>query len=132
MWDAFPWESGAQVKYLREFAFSNGKRFQELRPDADLVTPNKTSQTMSFEGWAFAARTPERDFFLVYLEKGAPQARVRGAIPISQYQAQWFDPRHGQWSDVGSGILTSTDTGWFDLPPQPTQEDWGLRLILKK
>jgi hypothetical protein len=132
MWDAFPWESGAQVKYLREFAFSNGKRYQDLRPDAGLVTPNKTYTTMSFEGWAFAARTPERDFFLVYLEKGAPRARVRGAVPISQYQAQWFDPRHGQWSNVGSGTLASTDTGWIDLPPQPTQEDWGLRLILKK
>lgn len=132
MWDAFPWESGAQVKYLRTFAFSNGKRFQELEPDADLLTPNKTYQTMAFEGWAFAARTPERDFFLVYLEKGVPQVRVRGAVFDAQYQAQWFNPRNGEWSDVGSGTVTSTPAGWIDLPPQPTAEDWGLRLVLKK
>ena len=132
MWDAFPWESGAQVKYLRTFAFSNGKRFQELEPDADLLTPNKTYQTMAFEGWAFAARTPERDFFLVYLEKGVPQVRVRGAVSDAQYQAQWFNPRNGEWSDVGSGRVTSTPAGWIDLPPQPAGEDWGLRLVLKK
>ena len=132
MWEAFPWESGEQVKYLRAFAFSNGKRFQELEPDADLLTPNKNDQTMSYQGWAFAARTPERDYFLAYFEKGAPQARLRGAVPDAQYTAQWFDPRHGEWRDVSSGIVTSTPAGWIDLPAKPTEEDWGLRLILKK
>lgn len=132
MWEAFPWESGAQVKYLRQFAFSEGTRFQQLEPDADLVTPNKNYQTSSYEGWAFAARTPEQDFFLIYFEKGTPQARVRGAISGAQYQAQWFDPRNGEWSNVGSGTVPSTLGGWIDLPPKPTEEDWGLRLILKK
>jgi Protein of unknown function (DUF4038)/Domain of unknown function (DUF5060)/Putative collagen-binding domain of a collagenase len=132
MWEAFPWESAAQVKYLRTFAFSNGARYRDLEPDADLVTPNKNPQLMSYEGWAFAARTPERDFFLVFLEKGAPQARVRGAVPDAQYQAQWFNPRNGEWSNVGSGVVTAAATGWIDLPAQPTPEDWGLRLLLKK
>ena len=64
---------GAQMKHLRTFAFSNGTSFQDLEPDANLVTPNKTYQTGSYEGWAFCARTPQRDFFLVYFEKGLPQ-----------------------------------------------------------
>lgn len=124
--------SCASIGYLRTFAFSNGARYRDLEPDADLVTPNKNPQLMSYEGWAFAARTPERDFFLVFLEKGAPQARVRGAVPDAQYQAQWFNPRNGEWSNVGSGVVTAAATGWIDLPAQPTPEDWGLRLLLKK
>jgi hypothetical protein len=30
MWDAFQWSSAKQAKYLRTFAFSIGKRYQEL------------------------------------------------------------------------------------------------------
>ncbi len=133
MWDAFPWESGAQMKHLRTFAFSNGTRFQDLEPDADLVTPNKNYQTMTFEGWAFCARTPQRDFFLVYLEKGLPQqVRVRGAIPNAQYEARWFNPRNGEWTDVASGILTANTACRIDLPPRPSEDDWGVRLLLKR
>jgi len=43
MWDAFQWNSAAQMKHLRTFALSVGKRFPELAPDADLVSPNKTT-----------------------------------------------------------------------------------------
>ena len=112
MWDAFGWESGAQVKYLRTFAFSNGTRFRDLEPDADLVTPNKTYESMTYEGWAFCARTPQHDFFLAYFKKGLPQAAaIRGAIPNAQYQARWFNPRNGEWTNVGSGILTASVVG---------------------
>ncbi len=40
MWDAFRWRSGAQMRHLRSFAFSIGRRYQELVPDADLVSPS--------------------------------------------------------------------------------------------
>lgn len=132
MWEAFPWESAAQMRHLRTFAFSNGTRFRDLEPDADLVTPNKTYQTMTFEGWAFCARTPERDFFLVYLEKGVPQVTVRGAVPDAQYEARWFNPRNGEWTDVASGILTANTAGRIELPPRPSEDDWGVRLLLKR
>lgn len=131
MWDGFKWESGAQVKHLRAFAFSNGTRFQDLEPNADLVTPNKTPQIMSFEGWAFCARTPQKDFFLIFLEKGAPKVTVRGAQPESIYEGKWFDPRTGEWSDVGSGSLISSIPGRIEIPKPPTDSDWALRLILK-
>ena len=35
-------ESGKMVRYLEDFAFVNGNRYQDLEPNADLVTPNKT------------------------------------------------------------------------------------------
>ncbi len=60
MWDAFQWSSGGQMKHLRTFAFSIGKRYQDLVPDADLVSPNKTQTTRGYEGWAYCARTPDK------------------------------------------------------------------------
>jgi hypothetical protein len=38
MWDAFQWRSDAEMQYLRTFALSMGRKFQELIPDANLVS----------------------------------------------------------------------------------------------
>ncbi len=130
MWDAFQWSSAKQVKYLRTFAFSIGKRYQELVPNADLVSPNKTPILRSYEGWAYCARTPDREIFLVYFEKGCPRSQVRGARLNSLYRAQWFDPRQGAWQDAESGTLRSSVIGIITLPPAPSDADWGLKLTL--
>jgi hypothetical protein len=118
------------VQHLRTFAFSSGARFQGLAPNADLVSPNKTHQTLGFEGWAYCARTPEKDFFLIFLEKGCPRVAVRGMLPKARYEAKWFNPRNGEWTNVGAGELTSTVTGTVQVPAPPSGEDWGLRLLL--
>ena len=126
MWDAFQWNSAAQMKHLRTFAFSIGNRYQELVPDEDLVVPNKTYIVKGYEGWAYAARTPDKGVFLAYFEKGCPRSLVRGARLSSAYRAQWFDPRQGAWIDVGS--LQSNNIGEIQLPEFPGDADWGLRL----
>ena len=79
MWDAFQWNSGSQMQHLRTFAFSIGKRYQELVPLADLVSPNKTHDIRCYEGWAYCARTPDKKIFLAYFEKGCPRSQMRGA-----------------------------------------------------
>jgi len=128
MWDAFQWRSGAEMQYLKTFAFSIGRRFQDLVPDADLVSPNKTHVTLGYEGWAFSARTPDKKIFLVYFEKGCPRSQVRGAVPLANYGAQWFDPRAGTWSVAANGNVQSNSTGIITLPDFPADLDWGLRL----
>ena len=129
MWDAFQWRSGAEMQYLRTFAFSIGNRYQELVPLADLVSPNKTHETLSYEGWAYCARTDDKQVFLAYFEKGCPPSQIRGARLNSIYRAQWFNPRNGSWQDVGIGRLTSNKIGIVSLPDFPCDADWGLRLI---
>jgi hypothetical protein len=129
MWDAFQWISGAQMKYLREFAFSIGRRYQDLEPDADLVSPNKDYNLKAYEGWAYCARTPDKEIFLAYFEKGAPRAQMRGGRLNSTYRAQWFDPRNGSWHNAGSGAVRSNQIGIIELPDFPGDTDWGLRLI---
>ena len=128
MWDAFQWSSGAQMKYLRDFAFSIGKRYQELVPDADLVSPDKDRNLRSYEGWAYCARTPDKEIFLAYFEKGMPRAQIRGAKLNTAYEARWFDPRNGTWQNVGNGIVRSNEIGIIELPDYPTNDDWGLKL----
>lgn len=132
MWDAFRWESAAQMKHLRTFAFSQGARFQDLEPIADLVSPNKTHQTMAYEGWAYCARTPRRDFFLIYLEKGCPPVIVRGAVSGANYEPSWFNPRNGEWTAAAGGLLKASVVGTIQAPPQPSGDDWGLRLVLAR
>ena len=132
MWGAFQWISGAQVNYLRDFANSVGNEYQQLEPNADLVSPNKDHNARSYEGWAYCARTRDKKIFLLYFERGMPKAQVRGARLNSLYRAQWFDPRKGSWQDVGSGVLRSNQIGVIEVPDYPTDEDWGLRLILQE
>jgi hypothetical protein len=128
MWDAFQWSSAAQMRHLRTFAFSVGKRYQELVPNADLVSPNKTPVVRSYEGWAYSARTPDKNIFLAYFEKGCPRSQIRGAKLNGTYRAEWYDPRNGTWQDAGGGALRSSVIGIIVLPEFPSDIDWGLRL----
>ncbi|HEV2273722.1 MAG TPA: DUF5060 domain-containing protein, partial [Acidobacteriaceae bacterium] len=59
MWDAFQWNSAAQMQHLRTFVFSIGKRYQDLVPDSGLVVPSETQIFKGYEGWAYASRTPD-------------------------------------------------------------------------
>jgi len=129
MWDAFQWNSAAQMRHLRTFAFSVGKRFQDLIPDADLISPSKTQTTRGYEGWAYASYTPEKDIVLAYFEKGCPRSQIRAIRPLSYYAAQWFDPRSDTWLDVGNGFVMTNVLGVIVLPDFPADRDWGLRLI---
>lgn len=128
MWDAFQWNSGNQMRHLRTFAFSLGQRYQQLAPNADLVSPNKTSVLRSYEGWAYCARTPDKELFLLYFEKGCPRSQVRGAKLKSAYRAQWFNPRTGAWVEASDAPLRSSVIGIIMLPDFPDENDWGLRL----
>lgn len=131
MWESFQWKSGAQMQHLGTFVFSEGRRFQDLVPDSNLVSPSRTHHTRGFDGWAYCARTREKDFFLVYFEKGCPQSRIRGALPERKYAARWFDPRTGEWSPAGPGTLSADPNGVIPLPNLPREDDWGLSLVLR-
>jgi len=131
MWEAFQWGSGAQMHYLRDFAFSIGRRYKDLVPLADLVSPNKTHDILSYEGWAYCARTEDKEVFLAYFEMGCPKSFIRGAKLNSLYRARWFNPRDGSWLDAGDGQLRANKIGIIRLPDFPDENDWGLQLIFE-
>jgi len=132
MWEAFLWPSGAQMQFLRTFVLSIGSRYQDLVPLADLVSPDKTPITLGYEGWAYCARTGDKNMFLLYFERGCPRSQVRGARLNSLYRAKWFNPRNGTWVDAGNGTVAANKIGLIDLPDLPDSTDWGLRLVYEK
>jgi len=127
MWDAFQWESAAQVRHFRTFVWAHGKRFQDLIPATDRLLPNSTHLTQGFDGWAYCARTPDNRIFLVYLEQGVDKPYIRSAPPLNSYTAKWFNPRSGEWSDAGT--LKSNTAGRIQLPAAPNSGDWAMSLV---
>jgi hypothetical protein len=128
MWDAFQWSSGASMTLLPRFLMSAGARYRDLVPD-DYVVPSRTSTTKSYEGWAYAARTPDRGFMLAYFEKGAPRAKIRGLVPEGAYDALTFNPRTGEWGTLSMGPIKADNIGEWTVPPFRDDQDWGLRLV---
>ncbi len=130
MWESLAWRSGAQMQHLRTFALSEGTRYRDLVPDHDLVTPSRSGPPNGNRGWAFCARTPEKDLYLLYFEADCPPATVRGALADRDYRASWYDPRTGTW--VEAGTLRADPRCAIALPTFPSEDDWGLKLKLLK
>jgi hypothetical protein len=131
IWDVIKWESAAQMQHLRTFVLSEGSRYQDLVPSANLLSPNKSGKSDSCIGWAYCLRTVEKDFFLLYFEKDCPSATLSGALSKARYEAKWFNPRTGKWVDAG--VLTADASGQIGLPNFPgnltrSETDWGLKL----
>ncbi len=130
MWDSFKWKSADEIRHIVSFARVHGDRYRQLEPDAELVVPNKTGPGFGYSGWAYCARTPERDLFLLYFENEAPQeATVRGALPAVRYRPTWFDPRTGEWQTPDEPVMVAKSSV-LTLPPRPDDRDWGLMLEL--
>ena len=120
--------SGVQAPLLRNFAQSEGSRYVELVPNAELITPNKAGEAMGYRGWAYCAATPKRDYALLYLEKDCPQATIRGFTPNTRYLLSWFEPETGNWLNDACVLITD-DVGRAILPVSPVNDDIGIKLI---
>jgi hypothetical protein len=134
IWEVIKWPSADQMQHLRTFILSEGRRYQQLVPSAEMVQPNRTGEEKSCVGWAYCARTIEKDFFLLYFEKDCPKANLSGALPRSKYKALWFNPRTGDW--MGASVLGADSAGRIILPKFPDKStrsntDWGLKLTLR-
>ena len=53
---------------------------------------------------------------------------IRGAVSKGEYKAEWFDPRTGEWSKAGDGLLKANVWGCVTVPDFPSDNDWGLKL----
>jgi len=134
IWDAVRWPSGDQMRHLKTFILSQGRRYQDLVPRPRLLSPNRSGPPDGYTGWAYSARTDNRDFFLLYFEKDCPRAALFGATPNARYRAAWFNPRSGEWLDGDGDAWTADTQGRISLPPFPggantSKTDWGLSLV---
>ena len=128
LWEIMEYAASEQVRHIQSFLMVEGLRYQELIPCAELLTPNKAGEAMSYRGWAFAAATKKRDFILGYTEKDCPRVSVRGLHPYDIYRLTWFDPRTGEWLTDKSVEIEADPYGEFRLPAYPSDSDWGFML----
>lgn len=133
IWNVAKWPSADQMRHLKTFVLSEGRRYQDLQPANELLSPNRSGTPQGFTGWTFAARTAERDLFLLYFEKDCPVAMLTGAQSGRSYRAQWFNPRTGDWLDAKRVVANASDQ--WALPRFPSSSDnsatdWALKLTL--
>jgi hypothetical protein len=133
IWEVAQWPSADQMRHLKRFVLSEGAKYQQLVPSAELLSPRRTGKPKSNLGWAYCACTEKRDLFLLYFEQACPRATLSGATPNARYAAQWFDPRTGQWTQAAGSPLTADARGRIQLPPfpgntDPSADDWAMKL----
>jgi hypothetical protein len=127
IWDSLTFPASYQTRYFSDFLLSEGKRYQDLIPDAELVSPNKTGPLAGWRGWAYCSATKKRDLLMGYAEKDCPKIKVRGLRPYDTYELSWFDPRTGKWLEE-KAALEVTHFGNILLPAYPDELDWAFKL----
>ena len=100
IWTALRYESGRQMRHLRDFVLSEGAGYQDLAPVSSDLEPRGNADSLAdgLDGWCFLMRNAQRDFALAYFENQAPRTRMKGFSPGASYRWIWFDPRDGSWS----------------------------------
>ena len=127
LWDTMTFPASYQARYFRDFLLSEGKRYQELIPDANLLSPSQAGPHAGWRGWAFCSATRERDLVLCYTEKDCPNVRLRGLRPYDKYEVTIFDPRTGQWLEEKHQYEVNC-FGSIALPHMPNDTDWAYKV----
>ena len=134
IWEVIKWESADQMRHLKTFVTSEGRKYQDLVPRPELLSPGRSGKPDSCTGWAYCARTMDQVLFLLYFEKDCPRATLTGARPGGKYRARWFNPRTGQWTGADGGTLAVDGAGKIALPKFPgdgtkSDVDWAMSLV---
>lgn len=135
IWEVIQWPSADQMRHLKTFVLSEGRRYQDLMPSVERLTPNRSGNAKSLDGWAYCAATASRDVVLMYFEQDCPQATLSGLPAGRNYELHWYDPRTGHWRDAAptSETITADSAGTIRLPSFPggkvkSDSDWALKL----
>jgi len=143
MWVSITWKAANEVPLAGRFLEADGVRVQDLVPRRELLSVSKTgvdatyvhytdTSTLLQQGWAYCMRTSDKRHFKLYFERNSARPDLSGALPDASYEAKWFDPRTGEWSNAADGTLVSDSQGRIVLPACPTiADDWGLSLSAK-
>jgi hypothetical protein len=133
IWEVIQWRSADQMRHLKTFMMSEGRKYQDLVPSVERLSPNRSGPPKSLSGWAYCACTEDCDLILLYFEKDCSQAQMDGLPADRVYEAIWFDPRSGRWLDAKTTLLSIDRNGRLKLPPFPSgktksETDWALKL----
>jgi hypothetical protein len=133
IWTALRYDSGPQMRHLRDFVLSAGARYQALELANDALEPRRSpeAQDDGLDGWAFLMRTPDRAFGLGYFEHLAAAQHTSGWTPHQDYTWTWFDPRTGAWLPAVNVRADAAGTIAIPARPPATVEgpaDWAAKV----
>jgi hypothetical protein len=139
-WETFAFEVHGQVRHIAKFLLSEDTKYQDLLLASDDLDPSRSPayKRNNLDGLASMMRTKDKALAVIYFENKCNKATVNNMKPDAKYEAQWFNPRTGEWSDIGSGTLTANSTGKIALPNFPgdktatsLNKDWAVKLVLR-
>jgi hypothetical protein len=140
IWTALRYESGAQMKHLRDFVLSEGDRYQQLLLASNDLQPRSIPGSLAdgLDGWSFMMRTADREFALLYFENKAVRAELAGFTPKARYRWMWFNPQTGDW--LKPVTVTADADGKIGTPAFPKAAaagadaivDWAAKLVAIK
>ena len=83
--------------------------------------------------WAYMLRDPDRELALLYFEDKTDRQTINGMLPDTNFHAQWYNPRTGEWFEMGDGVLVSDQKGTIEMPVYPSgkdisEKDWAAKL----
>ena len=128
-----------QVQYMEPFMRSEGSLYQSLEPVSENLNPrySPANKTYNLDGRAHMMRTPDKKLCYLYFEGKCNKATVSGLLANQTYEAKWYNPRTGVWSDIGSGSLTADSGGVVTMPNFPgsltqtaNNTDWAAKLVI--
>lgn len=108
------------------FKWNDDDRERPIGPEAGFKDYVRLRKSQGFNAAAIIAAFPN------WANDSAPWEvwldRAADLVPDASYQAEWFDPRTGQWSKAGNGQMRANQWGWIMVPNFPSADDWGLKL----
>jgi hypothetical protein len=117
---ALAFEGSRQVGLMR--------RLFELRPWYRLVPDQSAIASGQGDGEDHiqAARAADGSFLIAYLPHGRTVGIPMDKLTGPTVKARWFDPRNGEWHDIGA--YPNTGQHEFQAPSQGDHDDWVLVL----
>ena len=122
------------LKHLRDFILSEGKKYRDLQPDNQDVSPSKApgSPEDGLDGWTYMMRTQEKDFALLYFEDKSVLPVLSNFIPNADYYFRWYNTINGSW--MKKIVVRSDDKGNIKIPNfpdghNPSPVDWAARIV---
>jgi hypothetical protein len=132
IWQTLQMPNIIQAKYLMQYILSEGIDYQKLEL-ASIDLSNPRTDAIKMDEWAYMLRSSDKELAFLYFEDKTERQVVAGMIPGKVYSSQWFNPRTGQWSNVGNGTLKANEKGLIRLPDFPgnktvSDADWAMKL----
>jgi hypothetical protein len=133
IWEALTIDALKQGLYFKKFIDAQGKTYQNMIVAYnDLSQPRNDSDVL--DEWSYMLKSPDNNTILLYFEKLATRQTISNLPANKTYTAKWYNPRTGDWTNMGNGSVQTDEAGKVKLPKFPSGSstsaaDWAAQLV---